>query len=105
MEAIEKKKYIGTKSDGADARIVALDPVIDPTTGNIMVPLVDGSIYVADRDGNKLTLLRPTWTAEGDGTFYPFVAGLGARGEFLVTPFPPKHWYRLVMPQSSVAAR
>lgn len=104
LEAIEKKKYIGTKSDGADARIVALDPVIDPASGNIMVPLVDGSIYVADREGNKLMLLRPTWTAEGDGTFYPFVAGLGAKGEFLVTPFPPKNWYRLVTPQSSVAA-
>lgn len=98
LEAIQKKKYISTKADGPDARIIALDPVIEPATGNIMVPLVDGSIYVADRAGHKLTLLRPVWARTDDGTFYPFVAGLGARGEFLVTPFPPKHWYRLVMP-------
>jgi len=95
MEAIQKRRYIATKTDGVDARIVALDPVIDPANGNIMVPLVDGSIYVSDRDGNKLTLLKPAWTNRGDGTFRPFVAGLGANGEFMVTPFPPKHWYRL----------
>ncbi len=98
MEAIQKRKYISSMADGADARIVALDPVIDPANGNIMVPLVDGSIYLADREGNKLSLLQPSWTRKGDGTFYPFVAGLGAKGELLVTPFPPKNWYRLVMP-------
>jgi peroxiredoxin len=98
MEAIQKRKYISSMADGADARIVALDPVIDPANGNIMVPLVDGSIYLADREGNKLSLLRPSWTRQGDGAFYPFVAGLGAKGELLVTPFPPKQWYRLVMP-------
>jgi hypothetical protein len=98
MEAIQKRKYISSMADGADARIVALDPVIDPANGNIMVPLIDGSIYLADREGNKLSLLQPSWTRQGDGTFYPFVAGLGAKGELLITPFPPKHWYRLVMP-------
>ena len=89
-------------------RIIALDPVIDPANGNIMVPLVDGSVYVADRDGNKAGFLRPAWTNRGDGTFYPFIAGLGANGEFMVTPFPPKHWYRLTMPNGkdvSIAAR
>lgn len=108
MEAIQKRRFIATKVDGVDVRIIALDPVIDPANGNIMVPLVDGSIYVADRDGNKLSLLRPAWTSRGDGTFYPFIAGLGANGEFMVTPFPPKHWYRLTMPSSkdvSIAAR
>jgi len=97
LEAIQKKRYISTKSDGVDARIIALDPVIDPANGNIMVPLVDASIYVADRDGNKLALLQPKGINRGDGSFYPFVAGLGAKGEFMVTPFPPKRWYRLAM--------
>lgn len=95
MEAIHKTKYISTKSDGVDVRIIALDPVIDPANGNIMVPLVDGSIYVADRQGNKVSLLRPKWTNRGN--FHIFVAGLGANGELLATPFPPRRWYRLVI--------
>ena len=104
MEAIHKRRYIATKVDGVDVRIIALDPVIDPANGSILVPLVDGSIYVADREGNKLNLLRPAWTNRGDKTFYPFIAGLGANGEFMVTPFPPKHWYRLTMPNSTTTA-
>ena len=107
-EAIHKRRYIATKVDGVDVRIIALDPVIDPANGNIMVPLVDGAVYVADREGNKVGFLRPAWTNRGDGTFYPFIAGLGANGEFMVTPFPPKHWYRLTMPNGkdvSIAAR
>lgn len=109
FEAIHKRKHIATHSDGADARIIALDPVVDPANGNILVPLVDGMIYVADREGNKISLLQPTWIRRGDGTFYPFVAGLGAKGELLVTPFPPARWYRLAMPattsEATVAAR
>lgn len=97
LEAIKKKRHISTQSDGVDARIIALDPVIDPANGNIMVPLVDASIYVADREGNKLALLQPKGINRGDGSFYPFVAGVGAKGEFMVTPFPPKRWYRLAL--------
>lgn len=104
MEAIQKKKHIATHGDGADARIVALDAVVDPVNGNIMVPLVNGSIYLADRNGNKITLIEPTWTRRRDGSFYPFVAGLGAKGELLVTPFPPKYWYRLVIAADSLNA-
>lgn len=104
LEAIQKRRYIATKIDGIDMRIIALDPVIDPVNGNIMVPLVDGSVYVADREGNRVSLLRPAWANRGDGTFRPFVAGLGANGEFMVTPFPPKHWYRLAMPSSTTSA-
>jgi hypothetical protein len=102
MAAIQKQKYIGTMSDGADARIVALDPVIEPSSGNILVPLVDGSIYLADRDGKRLNFLRPQAMQPTDESFYPFAAGLGAKGELLVSPFPLKHWYRLVMPTESV---
>lgn len=102
MQAIREKKYIATTRDAADARIVALDPVVEPATGNILVPLVDGSIYVADRDGRKLTLLRPQVLQQPNQAFYPFIAGLGANGELLVTPFPPKHWYRLTLPATSV---
>jgi hypothetical protein len=104
MEAIQKTKYIATRGDGADARIVALDPVIDPANGHIMVPLVDGSIYVADREGKKITLLHPGSASQSAGLFRPFVAGLGANGELLVTQFPPKKWYRLVMP-AAIAQR
>lgn len=105
MDAIQKTKYISTRGDGADARIVALDPVIDPANGNLMVPLVDGSIYVADREGKKIALLRPGWTSPGNnGLFRPFVAALGAKGELLITQFPPKKWYRLVM-SADVAQR
>jgi len=86
-------------------RIIALDPVIDPANGNIMVPLVDGSIYVTDREGNKVSLLRPAWANRGDGTFRPFVAGLGANREFMVTPFPPRHWYRLTMLSSTTTSQ
>lgn len=96
MENIQKRKYITGNRDGAEGRIIALDPVIEPATGNILVPLVDGSIYVADRDGNKLALLHPQWPEQATRTFYPYVAGLGAKGELLVTPFPPRRWYRLV---------
>ena len=102
MVAIQKRKYITSAQDGADGRIIALDPVIEPSTGNILVPLVDGSIYFADRDGKKLMLLRPQAIQPPDRTFYPFVAGLGAKGELLVTPFPPRRWYRLVIPTDSV---
>jgi hypothetical protein len=98
FEAIQKTKYIATRGDGADARIIALDPVIDPSNGNIMVPLVDGSIYVADREGRKINLLHPVLSSKGGGFFHPFVASLGANGELLVTQFPPRKWYRLVMP-------
>jgi outer membrane protein assembly factor BamB/peroxiredoxin len=101
MENIQKRKYITANKDGADGRIIALDPVIEPATGNILVPLVDGSIYVADRDGNKLALLRPQLPQQANQTFYPFIAGLGAKGELLLTPFPPRRWYRLVMETSS----
>jgi peroxiredoxin len=97
MEAIHKTRYISTKSDGVDARIIALDPVIDPANGNIMVPLVDGSIYVTDRESNKLSLLRPKFMDRDNGTFHPFIAGLGANGELMTTAFPPKHWYRLAV--------
>jgi peroxiredoxin len=96
MENIQKRKYITGNRDGAEGRIIALDPVIEPATGNILVPLVDGSIYMADRDGNKLALLHPQWPEQATRTFYPYVAGLGAKGELLVTPFPPRRWYRLV---------
>jgi hypothetical protein len=102
IEAVQKQKYITMTADGADARIVALDPVIEPATGNILVPLVDGSIYLADRAGNKLALLHPQDTRRTNQTFYPFIAGLGAKQELLVTPFPPKHWYRLTMPAERV---
>jgi DNA-binding beta-propeller fold protein YncE len=109
MEAIHQTRYISTKSDGVDARIIALDPVIDPANGNIMVPLVDGSIYVADREGNKLSLLRPKLIDRGNGNFHPFIAGLGANGELMATPFPPKRWYRLATAlngkETGVAAR
>jgi hypothetical protein len=109
MEAIHQTRYISTKSDGVDARIIALDPVIDPANGNIMVPLVDGSIYVADREGNKLSLLRPKLIDRGNGNFHPFIAGLGANGELMPTPFPPKRWYRLATAldgkEAGVAAR
>jgi len=109
METIHQTRYISTKSDGVDARIIALDPVIDPANGNIMVPLVDGSIYVADREGNKLSLLRPKLIDRGNGTFHPFIAGLGANGELMATPFPPKRWYRLATAldgkEAGVAAR
>ena len=109
MEAIHQTRYISTKSDGVDARIIALDPVVDPANGNIMVPLVDGSIYVSDREGNKLSLLRPKLIDRGNGTFHPFIAGLGANGELMVTPFPPKRWYRLATAlngkEAGVAAR
>jgi hypothetical protein len=102
MENIQKRKYITANRDGADGRIIALDPVIDPATGNILVPLIDGSIYMADREGNKLALLRPQWPKQPGQTFYPYVAGLGAKGELMLTPFPPKRWYRLVIAPSNV---
>jgi hypothetical protein len=97
MENIQKRKYLTANRDGADGRIIALDPVLEPATGNILIPLVDGSIYVADRDGQKLALLHPQLPPQPNKIFYPFVAGLGAKGELLLTPFPPKRWYRLSM--------
>jgi DNA-binding beta-propeller fold protein YncE len=100
MQDIQKKKYLSSKRGGAEARTVALDPVVEPATGNILVPLVDGSIYVADRDGRKLALLHPQSPPQPNRIFYPFVAGLGAKGELLLTPFPPKRWYRLSMNSS-----
>ena len=103
MQEIQKRKYITANRDGADGRIIALDPVIEPATGNILVPLVDGSIYVADRDGHRLALLRPQMPPQANQIFYPFVAGSGAKGELLLTPFPPKRWYRLVITPSSFA--
>jgi len=101
LKAIQKRKYVSTGSDGADARIVAIDPVVEPHNGNILVPLIDGSIYVADRDGNKVKFLHPHAIQTKDDLFYPFAAGLGAKGELLVSPFPRKQWYRLVMPNDS----
>jgi len=102
--AVQKRKYITSPVEGpADGRIIALDPVIDPITGNILVPLVDGSIYVADAMGQRIDFLRPRTSQPANQTFYPFVAGLGAKGEFLINPFPPKRWYRLTIPLQSDA--
>lgn len=100
--AVQKRKYITSPVEGpADGRIIALDPLIDRTTGDILVPLVDGSVYVADAEGKRVNFLRPHASHSASQTFYPFVAGLGAKGEFLVNPFPPKRWYRLVIPTDS----
>jgi hypothetical protein len=101
-EAIRRSKYLSTGRDGVDARIIALDPVIDQAGEHIFVPLIDGSVYVADMSGRRLCLLHPQVQLKSGQTFYPFIAGLGARGELLVTPFPPKHWYKLVTPTGNM---
>ena len=81
------------------ASIPGTEPGSHPYLRGLAVA-ADGSIYVADSNGNKVALLHPKGINRGDGTFYPFVAGLGAKGEFMATPFPPKRWYRLTMPNA-----
>jgi DNA-binding beta-propeller fold protein YncE len=89
------EKFLSFAKDGFEERIVALDPISDPKTGNIYVLLADGSIYVADREGRKVSVL----SRQGDQRpAYPFMGGLGARGEILIIPFSPRRCYRLSSP-------
>jgi DNA-binding beta-propeller fold protein YncE len=96
-KVLETKKYISTGRDGVEARTIALDPVVDPASGNILVMLVDGSIYVADRDGRKINIIDEQRDRELM-PFYPFMSGLSANGEVVVIPFQQRRCYRLVSP-------
>jgi outer membrane protein assembly factor BamB len=99
-KVLETKKYISTGRDGVEARTIALDPIIDPATGNILVMLVDGSIYVADREGRKIDILYEQRNRELM-PFYPFMAGLGANGEVIVIPFQQRRCFKLISPDNS----
>jgi hypothetical protein len=97
QKVLETKKYISTGREGVEARAIALDPLVDRTIGHILVLLVDGSIYVADRDGRKIDIIYEQ-TDLGLKPFYPFMAGLGVKGEVVIIPFQHKRCYRLVTP-------
>jgi hypothetical protein len=96
-KVLETQKYLSTGRDGVEARTITLDPVVDPATGNILVMLVDGSVYVADRDGRRISIVYEQ-TDQRLKPFYPFMAGLGVNGEVIVVPFQQKRCYRLVPP-------
>ncbi len=84
-------KYLSISMDGFEERLIAVDPVVEPSSGNIYVVLVDGSVYVADKDGRRIRFLRP----RTPGNFTPYAAGLGANGEVLVVSFFYWRCYRL----------
>jgi 6-bladed beta-propeller len=93
-----KEKYVTTSIDGFQENAIAIDPVVDPTTGNIYVIFIDGSIYLVDPNGQPIRLLRPKSTR---GFFYPDTAAIGAKNEVLVVSFMPKICFRLVLPDTS----
>lgn len=84
-------KYLSISMDGFEARVIALDPVVDPSTGNIYILLVDGSIYCTDKEGGRISVLRP----RSDRDFTPYGAGLGAKGELLAVSFFTWRCYRV----------
>lgn len=84
-------KYLSISMDGFEERIIALDPVVEPASGNILVLLVDGSIYGADKDGRRLFVSRP----QKDHDFTPYMAGLGTNGEMMVISFFEWGCYRV----------
>lgn len=95
-------KYLSTSRDGFEARFITLDPVVDPGTGNIHVLLPNGLIYVADGDGQKVSLLRPQIRQAGVNPQL-FSAAIGAKGEILFIPFLPKRCFRLLQPAAETA--
>lgn len=95
-------KYLSTSKDGFEARFITLDPVVNPQTKNIYVLLPNGLIYVADRDGKKLSLLRPQ-LPQAEINLQPFIAEVGVKGEILLIPFLPKRCFRLLPPTLETA--
>lgn len=87
-------KYISFGYDGLDARVIVLDPVVDPRSGRIYVILADSSVYVADQNGDRLSCLHPP---PGQSLF-PFMSGLGPDNEVLVVSLF-RHCYRLALPR------
>ncbi len=73
-------KYISFGYDGLDARVIVLDPVVDPRSGRIYIVLADSSVYVADQNGDRISCFHPP---PGQSLF-PFMSGLGPDDEVLV---------------------
>lgn len=102
-KVLETHKYLSTGRDGVEARTITLDPVVDPVTENILVMLVDGSVYVADRDGRRLGIIYEQ-REQRLKPFYPFMAGLGINGEIIIIPFQQKRCYKLVSSATNPAS-
>ncbi|MFY9571131.1 MAG: NHL repeat-containing protein [Blastocatellia bacterium] len=87
-------KYISFAYDGLEARVIVLDPVIDPKNGRIYVVLADGSVYVADQNGERVSCFPPP----SGQSLFPFMSGLGPDDEVLVVSLF-RHCYRMVLPR------
>ncbi|MCA1616953.1 MAG: hypothetical protein LC800_23300, partial [Acidobacteria bacterium] len=94
-ERSQTNRLFTTAKDGVDSRLMSFDPVVDPSNGNLLVFLVDGSIYVADQNGEKVSILSGSLDNKLN-RFTPYMAGVGGRGEVIVVPFQYKRCYRLV---------
>lgn len=84
------ESYLTISPDGFPARVIALEGIARPD-GNLNVVLVDGSVYVADKDGNKVSIVRPA----SDDSFTPEMTGLSPSGEVLVVGMSPRNCYVL----------
>lgn len=91
-------KYISFAYDGLEERVIVLDPVVDVSGKRIYIILADGSVYVADWEGNKLSWLRPSIREP----LYPYASALSLTGEVLVISVS-RHCYRLILPESERA--
>ena len=76
--------------DGFPERIMSLEAV-SVSGGEINVILTDGSVYVADREGRKVNVIRPPTVAN----FTPEMAGVSPAGELMLVTLSPRYCYFL----------
>ena len=74
--------------DGFAETILALEAIALPN-GEINVVLTDGSIYVADRNGRKLSVIHP----QAVNKFTPEMTGTTPAGGLVVVGSNPRHCY------------
>jgi peroxiredoxin len=87
--------YVTTSLDGFQEKIIAIDPVIEPETGNVYAIFIDGSVSIIDPDGNPIDFLRSSTQQRFS---YTDTSGVGAKGEVLVVSYKPRLCFRLARP-------
>ncbi|MBA3242225.1 MAG: hypothetical protein H0T60_13430 [Acidobacteria bacterium] len=86
-------------TDGFPEHVMSLEAVSLPG-GEINVILTDGSVYVADAEGNRVRVVRP----RAEGRFTPEMIGRSPAGETVVVGLAGRECYALPR-QSGVGAR
>ena len=82
-------KYISSVIDGIEEHIILLDPIFDSRTNQIHILLADGSSYITNRKGEKVS-----WQKLMERNIYPFMSGIGANNELIIISLS-RQCYRL----------